>query len=196
MSERDFRIVGVAGSLRSASYNRALLRASTELAPLGIAVEAFEIGELPLYNADLDQPGRAPEVAIRLRNAIADADAFLIVTAEYNWGPSGVTKNLVDWASRPAGSSVLRRKPVALMGASPGSAGTARAQLQLRQHLQSIPAYVLVEPQVQLGGAAARFDGDLRLIDEEVRALVSRQLEALREWALLVRSLGELGVPG
>ena len=196
MSMGDFRIVGVVGSLRAASYNRALLRESVELAPPGTTVEVFEIETLPLYNVDLDRPGHEPEVVLRLRAAIAAADALLIVTPEHNWGPSGVTKNFVDWASRPAGSSVLRRKAVALMGASPGPYGTSRAQLQLRQNLQSIPAYVLVEPEVQLGQAAARFDDDLRLIDEEARALVSSQLAALREWAQVVPSLPGRTTPG
>ena len=185
----SFRVLGIAGSLRAGSFNRALLRAAIELAPEGTEVQPFDISELPLYNADLDKPQQPPDVAVALRTAITETDALLIVTPEHNWGPSAATKNVVDWASRPAGESVLRSKPVALQGASIGPYGTIRAQLQLRQHLQAQPAYVLTSPEVQVNQAATRFDDALRLIDEDARALVTRQLAALRALAESLKPL-------
>ena len=86
------RILGVVGSLRAGSFNRALLRANVELAPPDVALEVFDISDVPLYNADLDTPSTRPARASALRNAISDADAVLIVTPEHNWGPSAATK--------------------------------------------------------------------------------------------------------
>ena len=133
-----FSVLGMAGSLRRRSYNRALLRAAAKLAPAGVEVEVFELGELPLYNADLDETrggGPYPQPVAALREKVIAADALLLAVPEYNWGPSGVIKNAVDWVSRPSGKSPLAYKPVALMGAAPGPAGTGRGQLQLRQNL-------------------------------------------------------------
>ena len=189
LGRTGFRILGIAGSLRAGSFNRALLRAAVELAPPGIVVDPFDITDLPLYNADLDQPGERPAAAVALRQAITDADAVLIVTPEHNWGPSAATKNVVDWVSRPPEESALRWKPIALQGASIGPFGTMRAQLQLRQHLQSQPSYVLVEPQVYVTQAASRFDETLHLSDRETRHLIEKQLTALRAWAQLTASL-------
>ena len=171
------------------SFNRALLRATAGLAPPGIAVEEFDVSTLPLYNADLDRPEMRAQIVTALRRAIDQADALLIASPEHNWGPSAVTKNLIDWASRPPEESVLRRKPIALQGVSTGPCGTLRAQLQIRQHLQAQPAYVLPEPQVQLRDAATLFDGDLRLVDDAACDLVSQQLAALRLWAEALATL-------
>jgi chromate reductase len=121
------------------------------------------------------------------------ADALLLASPEYNWGPSGVIKNALDWVSRPVGASPLFEKPVALAGVSPGPAGTGRAQLQLRDHLLSTNSYVLQQPVVQIGDAKRRFDSELRLIDAETRELVVAQLVALRDWA---RRLAPDAVPG
>lgn len=185
MADDRLRVLGIAGSLRAGSFNRALLRAAVELAPAGVEVEPFDLRDVPLYDGDSDEAlggGAYPERVRVLREAVTGADALLLAVAEYNWGPSGVLKNAIDWASRPAGRSPLAEKPVALMGASPGPAGTGRAQLQLRQHLLSTNSYVLQAPQVQLGGARERFDDAGRLVDDDARALVTALLEALRAW--------------
>lgn len=181
-----FTIAGICGSLRVRSFNRALLAAAQELAPADVVVTILDVSRVPLYDADRDElAGGAdtPEPVLELRRAIAEADALLLAVPEYNWGPSGVMKNLIDWASRPPASSPLRHKPIALAGTSPGPAGTGRAQLQLRQNLLFTKSYVLLEPDVMLGFARERFDGSLRLVDEEARALVRAQLEALVAWA-------------
>ncbi|HMC08148.1 MAG TPA: NAD(P)H-dependent oxidoreductase [Actinomycetota bacterium] len=190
MSDGDFSILGMAGSLRRRSFNRALLREASELSPEDIRVDIFELAPVPPYNADLDESlggGPYPQPVRELREGVDRSDAVLMVVPEYNWGPSGVLKNAVDWLSRPAGSSPLYEKPLALAGASPGPAGTGRAQLQLRQNLLSTNSFVLQTPTVQLGHAGSRFDEDLRLVDEEARRLVRRQLNALRDWARTLR---------
>lgn len=125
------RVLGIAGSLRSASHNRGLLDAAKELVPDGVEIETFDIGDLPMYNQNVEAEGD-PDTVTAFKAAIREADALLIVTPEYNYGLPGVLKNAIDWASRPPLGSPLTRKPVAVMGASPSrrgrtSAGPARA---------------------------------------------------------------------
>jgi chromate reductase len=147
----------------------------------------FAIAGLPAYDADLDETfdaGPYPAAVRDLRHAVTEADAMLIVSPEYNWGPPGFSKNALDWLSRPAGHSPLHRKPIALMGASPGPAGTMRGQLQLRQNLTAVRSYPLPEPDVYLGRAAGLFDDSLGLVDERSQTLVRAQLEALIEWTM------------
>jgi chromate reductase len=176
------RVLGIAGSLRSGSYNRALLRAAQELAPDGIEVGSFDLRGLPLYDGDLESVGD-PAPVVALKRAISDADALLLVSPEYNHGTSGVLKNALDWASRPALASPLAGKPVALAGASTGMGATARAQEQLRQALAFPRAVVVPEPQLRVAQAYAKFDGDGRLIDAGTRAQLVALLEALRQAA-------------
>jgi chromate reductase, NAD(P)H dehydrogenase (quinone) len=183
MTHPSFTIVGLAGSLRRESYNRALLRAATPLAPAGAAVESFErLGEIPPYNDDVRLRG-LPDPVAELWQAIAGADAVLVATPEYNYGVPGVLKNALDWVSRPPSESPLRHKPVAIMGASTGNFGTVRAQLALRQTFQFIESYVLLKPEIMVFRAAERFDDAGELTDETTRELVAQQLEALVAWA-------------
>lgn len=120
-------VLGFAGSLRAASYNRYLLHAAADRAPRGMRIDAYDISGLPLYNGDVEAAG-APASVTYFEQAIAAADAMLMVTPEYNHGVPGVMKNAVDWASRPAQSNPLWMKPVGVIGASPGRIGTARGQ--------------------------------------------------------------------
>ena len=128
----QIRILGIAGSLRRASYNRGLVRAATELAPTGIVVEVFDLSDVPLYSQDVEDAGE-PASVVGLKVAMARSDALLVATPEYNHGVPGVLKNAIDWASRPRVTSPLRDRAVAVMGASPGRGSTARAQAQLRE---------------------------------------------------------------
>ncbi|HEX5727028.1 MAG TPA: NAD(P)H-dependent oxidoreductase [Longimicrobiaceae bacterium] len=182
---RPLRFIGIAGSLRADSYNRALLRAAQELAPEGVTVDTFDLAELPLYNEDLELEG-VPDAVQALRTAIREADALLIATPEYNHGIPGVLKNAVDWASRPVSSSALAGKPAAIMGASPGQTGTARAQAQLRQSFVFTRTLALLQPEVLVFRAHEKFDVDGRLTDEPTRRFVRKLLEALVEWTRLV----------
>lgn len=181
-SPRPLRILGFAGSLRAASYNKMLLRAAVELAPAGMEIEIFDIGEIPLFNEDVEAAGTPPAVEA-FREAIRRADALLIATPEYNHGVPGVLKNAIDWASRPPRKSVLAGKPTALFGASPGTTGTARAQTQLRASFVFTDTPALPQPEVLVFRAHEKFDADGRLTDEPTRAFVGRLLVALADWA-------------
>lgn len=175
------RILGFAGSLRKDSYNRALLRAARELgAAEGIEIEIFEIDGIPPYNQD--DEGAMPAVVRDFKSRIEQADAVLIVTPEYNYSVSGVLKNAIDWASRPYGANSFDDKPVAIMGATIGMLGTARAQYHLRQTLIYVNAYPLNQPEVMVAAAADKFkDGEL--VDAHTRQKVREQLLALAAWA-------------
>jgi chromate reductase len=179
------RVLGIAGSLRNASYNRGLLRAAQELAPEGMDVELFDIRDLPYYDGDVEAAG-APEPVQRLRDAIRSADAVLFATPEYNRGTSGVLKNAIDWASRPPRQSVLDGKPVGLMGATTGISGTANAQRQVREALLFPGAQTLPE-EVLVARAGEKFDEGGDLTDPEVRADVRVLLERLESWISQVR---------
>jgi chromate reductase len=172
------RILAISGSLRERSYNRALLRAAEELAPAGVEIEEFDLSPIPFYDGDLEAIGD-PEPVAELRAAVAEADALLIATPEYNRGTSGVLKNAIDWLSRPALASVLRWKPVGVMGTSTGRGGTRRAQQQVRDALLYPGAIVLEEPEVALPVAWEHFDEDGRLVDEKTRASIHGLLEGL-----------------
>ena len=172
------RILGISGSLRKRSYNRALLQAARELAPEGVEVEEFDLAAIPLFDPDVEAAGDPPPVAA-LRDAVRNADALLFATPEYNRGTSGVLKNAIDWLSRPAMASVLRWKPVAVMGASTGRGGTRRAQQQVRDALLFPGAIVLDEPEVAVPLAWERFEEDGRLVDEKVRDSIRALLEGL-----------------
>jgi chromate reductase, NAD(P)H dehydrogenase (quinone) len=174
-------ILGVAGSLRRASFNRGLIRAAVEVAPPGTSVTSWDLGEIPLFNADVEAVGDPPPVAA-FKQAIARADALVIATPEYNHCIPGVLKNAIDWASRPARRSVLTDKPVAVLGASTGRGGTARAQAHLRDGLAYTNGFVLPLPEVLIDGATSKFDDDGNLIDAATRNDVRDLLVALAAW--------------
>jgi chromate reductase len=174
------RVLGIPGSLRSGSYNRALLQAARELAPVGMEIVDFDLHELPFYDGDVEAAGD-PEPVTAFKEAIRSADALLIATPEYNRGVPGVLKNAVDWASRPPLGSPLTGKPVAIMGASTGLGGTARAQEQLRAALEFSRANVLAQPEVLVPEAYLRFDEEGRLVDEEARSQLAELLAALAD---------------
>lgn len=179
---KPLHILGVSGSLRAKSYNRALLRAAIELAPADMVIEEYVgIGDLPLYNPDIDTNGGPPQ-AVAWRAAIRAADGLLIACPEYNFGPTAALKNAVDWASRPPAESSLHAKPIALMGATTGTSGTTRAQLALRQSFVFTQSHVLPGPEVLVGAASTRFDDDLRLTDAVTRGFVQRLLVRLADF--------------
>jgi chromate reductase, NAD(P)H dehydrogenase (quinone) len=177
---RVFNVVGFAGSLRRASYNRALLRAATELAPPPLRIVIHELDDIPLYNGDIEAAGVPPSV-VQLRDAIRQADGLLIATPEYNHGVPGVLKNTIDWLSRPPRDSALNGKVAAVMGASPGITGTARSQSQLRQAFVFTNTYALLQPEVLVGRAHEKFDADGRLVDQATRHFLATFLERFTE---------------
>lgn len=170
-------VLGIPGSLRAGSHNRALVRAAAELAPAGLEVVAFDLRDLPFYDGDVEAEGD-PASVTAFKEAIRGADALLIATPEYNRGIPGVLKNAIDWASRPALGSPLAGKAVALMGASTGMGGTRNAQEQLRQVL-AFPRARVLEEQVHVPQAYARFDGEGNLTDAGTRDAIRAVLAAL-----------------
>jgi len=180
------RILGVAGSLRAGSLNKALLRAAAELAPAGMTIDIFDLADVPLYNGDVEAAGDPPGVAA-FKQAIAAADGVLMATPEYNHGVPGVMKNAVDWASRPPREAPLGGKPVGIIGASPSQTGTARGQSQLRQAFEFTNSYCMPQPELLVFRAHEKFDGEGRLTDPVTGEYLQKYLAAFGEW---VRRLG------
>ena len=176
----NINILGIAGSLRKGSYNRAALRAAESLTPDGARLEIFELDGIPGFNQDEEQ--NPPKKVVELKTRVQAADAILFVTPEYNYSISGVLKNAIDWASRPYGASAWNGKPAAIMGASIGMLGTARAQYHLRQCLVFLNMFPLNSPEVMIANAAERFDADGNLVDDKSRELIGQLLQNLVQW--------------
>ena len=181
------RVLGLSGSLRRDSHNRALLRAAAATLPPGVElVEWDRIAELPAYDEDLDTLP-APEPVRALREAIADADALLVATPEYNASIPGALKNALDWASRPHVTNPLRGKPAVVVGASTGLFGAVWAQAETRKVLSTIGATVL-ERELPVGQADGAWAPDGALQDPQLRdtlAQLVRELVAAAEPAPL-----------
>lgn len=180
VATRAYRVLGLAGSLRKASYNRAALRQAVELAPSGLAIEIFDLKPIPLYDGDLEEDG-FPGPVEELRRAIRDADALLVVTPEYNYSISAVLKNAIDWASRRP-DPPLRDKPVAMMGASVVAEGSQRAQAALRQILEYPQARVMEGPELAIGRIAEKCNDAPDLVDPATLADMRAFLRAFHEW--------------
>jgi chromate reductase, NAD(P)H dehydrogenase (quinone) len=177
----EIHILGIAGSLRAASFNRALLRAAKELAPHQLRIEIFDLAPIPLYNGDVESKGDPPPVTA-FKQAIAQADGILMATPEYNHGVPGVMKNAVDWASRPPRGAPLNGKPVGIIGASPGMTGSARGQSQLRQAFEFTNSYCMPQPEILVFRAHEKFDAQGKLTDEKTAEFLKAYLTALGEW--------------
>ncbi len=176
--ETSIRVLGIAGSLRANSFNRAALRAAVELMPAPAKLELFDLAPLPFYDGDVEQQGFPPAVQA-FRAAVQGADALLIATPEYYYSVSGVLKNAIDWAMRPPAPSPMVRKPVAMLGVSVAPFGTVRAQLHLRQILLHDDVRVLAQPEVYIASAADKFDASGRLVDAATRDAIAGLLQAL-----------------
>ncbi len=184
-----FNVIGICGSLRKDSYNRGLLRAAQELAPKGMHLEIADIDGIPLLNEDVAASGDPPAVG-KLKSAVADADGILFATPEYNYGMSGVMKNVFDWLSLPPGQSVLLAKPTAMLGASKGLGGTIRAQLQLRHSCGLNAMHVMAQPELFVGFASQKADESGSLFDEATRVELSQLLAAFAYWIGKTKNLG------
>ncbi len=180
----SIHVVGFSGSLRTGSYNSALLRAAVEMAPAGMHIDIISLADIPLYNADVEAQGMPASVQT-FRERLASADALLIATPEYNFSIPGVLKNALDWASRGP-DSPLNHKPLAIMGAG-GRFGTLRAQLHLRQIVQHNNMYPLNNPQITVTRAWESFDPEGRLTDERSREALQSLLSELVAWAQRLR---------
>ncbi|MEM2968201.1 MAG: NAD(P)H-dependent oxidoreductase [Candidatus Bathyarchaeia archaeon] len=174
------KILGIVGSLRKGSYNKALMQAAMALKPKEAMIEIFDLEGIPPFNQDFE--AQPPEIVKKFKAAIKAADALLIATPEYNYSVPGVLKNAIDWASRPYGDNAFAGKPVAIMSASVGSLGGARAQYHLRQILLALNMYPLNRPEVMLPFADESVDAEGNLTNEKTRLLIRELLEALVTW--------------
>jgi chromate reductase len=178
-------ILAFAGSLRKNSYNKTLLREATQLVPANTEIWIFDLQGIPPFNQDLEN--QPPEKVKEFKAKIRSADALLIATPEYNYSIPGVLKNAIDWASRPPTDNPLIRKPVAIMGASTGRLGTARAQYHLRQCFVGLNMHAINRPEVMLSNANKKIDENGRLKDEKTLQLIARLLENLVSWTKKVK---------
>ena len=176
------QVLGISGSLRDDSYNRALLEAARQMSGTQMEITLIEIGDLPHFDADVEAEGD-PEVVKDFKNAIRAADALLIATPEYQHGIPGVLKNALDWASRPPSDSPIGGKPTAIMGATTGAFGTARAQQDLREVLIYNDCPMVMTPEVLVADAASKVDESGEFTDEETLDFVRQLLDGLAELA-------------
>src|SRR5579864_4186539 len=182
---RGISVLGICGSLRKASYNSAALRTAVALKPAGMSVTVADISQIPPYNEDVRAQG-FPAPVETLRRQIAAADALLFACPEYNYSMSGVLKNAIDWASRPP-DQPFAGKPCAILGAAAGMAGSARAQMHLRQSCVFLDMHPLNKPEVLIFQAQNKFDVDGKLTDDVAKNLIRDVMVNLAAWA---RQLG------
>ncbi|MCM0021212.1 MAG: NAD(P)H-dependent oxidoreductase [Tagaea sp.] len=181
------KIVGIAGSLRAKSYNRALLAYAARTAPPGMTIEIFDLKPIPMFDQDVEAQGY-PEPVARLHAAVGAADGVLLCTPEYNSGIPGVLKNALDWMSRPPGKATAAGKPVAVMGTTPGGGGTGRVQIVMAPVLQGMGMLQLVGAAVAIPNAGQAFDAEGNLADERAKKLVASALAAFDAWIARLRT--------
>jgi len=177
---KPIAILGFAGSLRKGSFNKSLLRAAMELMPKDAKLEIFDLEGIPPFNQDLET--RMPKKVKDFKAKIKAADAILIATPEYNYSIPGVLKNVIDWASRPYGDNAFEGKPVAVMSASGGMLGGARAQYQLRQTFVFLNMHPINKPEVIVPFANEKIDEKGKVTDEKTREKIKELLESLVAW--------------
>lgn len=190
---KKLEILGIVGSLRKDSFNRRALKAAQELMPLGVSLALIELQEIPLYNQDTEMS--PPAAVLEFKRRILAADGILFATPEYNYSVPGVLKNAIDWASRPYGQSAWVGKPAAIMGASPGNMGSARAQYHLRQILVALDMPMVNQPEVMMSNAAKLFDAQGKLQDEPTGARIQKLLDALIQLIKTTQAGAQLSAP-
>ncbi|HRO70568.1 MAG TPA: NAD(P)H-dependent oxidoreductase [Chitinophagaceae bacterium] len=183
--KKDIHFAGISGSLRKNSYNTLVLKNVVDLLPEDVSMEILSFEDLPLYNADYDIPAskERPPIVAGFRNKLAEADALVIVSPEYNYSIPGGLKNAIDWASRGEDSPLLK-KPVSVMGATTGMWGTTRMQLAFHSVFQFLNMQPVYKPEVLIAGAKEKFDGLGILKDEQTKDIIRKNLENLRQVVL------------
>lgn len=173
------KVLAISGSLRKGSFNTLALHAAQKLAPVGITIEIADISQIPLYNEDVHDVGD-PAAVTALKAQIRAADTVLLATPEYSFSLPGVFKNTLDWLARPP-EPPFNGKVVAILGASSGLVGTARAQYHLRQVLQGMGAFVVGRPEIFIREGANKFNAQGELTDATTAKLIPELLDALQK---------------
>ena len=186
--DKNMHILGFAGSLRKQSYNKALLAAALDMVPGDTTLEIFDLEGFPPFNQDFER--QPPDKVKEFKAKIRASDAILIATPEYNYSIPGVLKNAIDWASRPYGDNAFEGKPVAVMGASIGTLGTARAQYDLRRSFVFLNLLPLNQPEVMIALVQDKVDSNGRVTDEKTRKKIKELLQSLVAWTRRIK-LGE-----
>src|SRR2546426_247736 len=180
------KILGISGSNRKGSYNWGLIEAAKEMLPDKTSLEVFDVSRFPTYTQDHE---RDPPAEVRLfKQKIRQSDAILFATPEHNYTITAVLKNAIEWANRPGGDNSWNGKPAAIVSASSGPRGGARAQLHLRQILVDLNMYAINQPQLLLARAQDAFDSDLKLKDPQTRETLKKILETLASWTKRINS--------
>jgi chromate reductase len=187
--QKKVQILGFAGSLRKESYNKSLLRAALELLPEDAELEIFDLEGIPPFNQDLEN--NPVEKVKEFKLKIKAADAVLIATPEYNYSIPGVLKNAIDCASRPYGDNAFEHKPVAIMGASSGMAGTARAQYHLRQSFVFLTCFAVNQPEVLVSFAQDKIDKEGKVTDQKTREKIGELLVNLVAWTNILKGMSK-----
>jgi chromate reductase, NAD(P)H dehydrogenase (quinone) len=182
LEKNKLKVLGFAGSLRLGSYNKALLRAAVDLVPEDVNIEIFDLEGIPPFNQDTEE--NMPEKVKEFKTRIREADAILISSPEYNYSVPGVLKNAIDWASRPYGDNPFDGKPVAIMSASVGMLGGARAQYHLRQIFVFLNMYPINRPEVIVPFAQDKFDANGKLLDDNTKKFLGQLLHNLANWTI------------
>jgi chromate reductase len=175
-----YDVAVLVGSLRKESFNRKAARALAEVAPASLKLSIVEIGDLALYNEDLETS--VPQSWSAFRNRVRAADALLFATPEYNRSIPSPLKNAIDVGSRPYGQSVWSRKPAAIISVSPGPLGAYGANHQLRQPMVFLDVPVMQQPEAYIGGAAGLFDAAGKLTNDATRAFFAKFMQAFAAW--------------
>ncbi len=177
-------IIGIAGSLRSGSFNAALLRAAVEECPAGSTIEIESIRGIPLYDGDIEAAQGVPARAAELKDRIASADGLLLVTPEYNNSIPGAFKNAIDWLTRPPADigRVFKNRPVGLIGASPGAYGTIQAQSAWLPVFRTLGMRPWFGQLMYVGNAARVFDASGKLVDEAIRTRLRNYMQGFTEF--------------
>ena len=178
---QELHLLGISGSLRKGSLNTGLLRAAAELLPGGVHLDIYSLRQIPPYNFDIEVAAN-PELVRDFKDRIRAADGLVIASPEYNYSIPGVLKNAIDWASRPPKENPFNEKPAAIMGASGGPYGTARAQYDLRKVANGLNMMVMNRPELMITYAGQKFDAEGNLTDPETRERLRKMVEAFAAW--------------
>jgi chromate reductase len=181
------KILGISGSLRKGSYNKAVLRTAAQMAPQGAEIEIFDLEGIPPFNQDLENV--PPTIVAELRRKVREADAILFAVPEHNYTVAAVLMNALAWASRPWGQNMFDNKPVGMISASVGALGGARAQYHLRQSFVFLNMHPLNGPEVMISFAQNKFDEKGVLIDPDTKEHIRKYVAALVEWTEKVRAV-------